>query len=68
MKVGLWEIRHGDRVTIRNHFGVCRTGRAVGLLLFPTHATINMGGKHGTPAVADPSNIVMVNGRGHEAR
>jgi len=68
MKIGPWEIRHGDRVTIRDRFGAERTGRAVGLLLWPTHATINMGGKYGTPAVASPANIVKVNGRGHEAR
>lgn len=66
MKIGTWEIRHGDRVTIRDRFGALRTGRAIGLLLFPTHATINMGGKYGTPAVADPDNIVKVNGKGVE--
>ena len=50
-----------DRVTIRNRFGQERTGRAV--MLGPAGWVLNMGGQHGTPAVATPEIIVAVNGR-----
>jgi hypothetical protein len=30
------------------------------LLLFPSHVVLNMGGKHGRPAVATAANIVRV--------
>jgi hypothetical protein len=60
MIIGVWTIRPGDSVTIVDRFGQRRTGRASPLLLFPTHAVLNMGGPYGTPAVATPDNIVAV--------
>lgn len=53
-------VKHGDRVTIRDRFGKQRTGTVNGLLIFPSHCVLNMGGRYGTPAVADASNIVRV--------
>jgi hypothetical protein len=55
----LYGIRAGDRVTIAAAHGEA-TGRAQGLLLFPSHVVLNMGGKHGRPAVATAANIVRV--------
>jgi len=59
-------IKVGDRVTIKVPNGIGRfgqewkemTGRAV--ICSGTHATLNMGGQHGTPAVATPKNIVRI--------
>jgi hypothetical protein len=52
-------IRPGDRVTIVDRFGQKRTGRAV---MRSSHGgwVLNMGGAHGTPGIADESNIVGV--------
>lgn len=52
-------IRPGDRVTIVDRFGTQRTGRAV---MRSSHGgwVLNMGGKHGTPGIADERNIVSV--------
>ena len=55
-------IRAGDRVTISNRFGQQHSGRAV--MRGPHGWVLNMGGKHGTPAIADDSNIVRVAPRG----
>jgi hypothetical protein len=51
-------IRSGDRVTIVNRFGQEHSGRAV--MRGPYGWVLNMGGKHGTPAIADDSNIVRI--------
>jgi hypothetical protein len=51
-------IRAGDRVTIVNRFGQRRTGRAV--MRGPAGWVLNMGGPHGTPAIADNESIVKV--------
>ena len=53
------EIRPGDRVTIVDRFGQKRTGRAV---MRSSHGgwVLNMGGQHGTPAIADDKNTVKV--------
>ena len=52
-------IKMGDRVTIVNRFGQQRTGRAV---MPSSHGgwVLNMGGRHGTPELADNSNITKV--------
>jgi hypothetical protein len=51
-------IRNGDRVTIANRFGQETTGRAV---MRGSHGwVLNMGGRHGTPAVATDENITRV--------
>lgn len=51
-------IHSGARVTIVDRFGVERTGRAV--MLGPAGWVLNMGGKHGTPAIANDANITRV--------
>ena len=55
-------IRPGDRVTILSPQGHERTGRAV--ICSGTHVALNMGGKHGTPGVATPENVLSVKGKG----
>jgi hypothetical protein len=54
-------IRTGDRVTIVNRFGQERSGRAT--LRGPHGWVLNMGGRYGTPAVANESNIVKIKPR-----
>lgn len=54
-------IRVGDRVTITNRFGQARTGRAV--MRGPHGWVLNMGGPHGTPAIASEENIVRIEPR-----
>lgn len=52
-------IRPRDRVTIVNRFGQERTGTAV----MPCVAggwVLNMGGRHGTPGIANDDNVVKV--------
>jgi hypothetical protein len=58
-------IRAGDRVTIVDRFGQKRTGRAV---MRSSHGgwVLNMGGAHGTPGIADESNIVKVSPKTRE--
>lgn len=51
-------LRAGDRVTIVDRFGQKRTGRAV--MKGPHGWVLNMGGRHGTPAIASDENIVKV--------
>ena len=48
----------GDRVTISDRFGEHHTGRAV--MRGPAGWVLNMGGPHGTPAIADVQNIVSL--------
>lgn len=48
----------GCRVTIVNRFGQEHTGRAV--MRGPHGWVLNMGGRHGTPAIATNENIVCV--------
>ena len=57
----LEHIRFGDRVTIRDRFGQERTGRAV--MRGPSGWVLNMGGRHGTPAIATDENITKVPAR-----
>jgi len=52
-------IRCGDKVTIINRFGQERTGRAV-MRSSAGGWVLNMGGPHGTPALADEENITRV--------
>lgn len=52
-------IRPGDRVTILNRYDQRRTGRAV-MRSATGGWVLNMGGPHGTPGLADNSNIVGV--------
>lgn len=63
------DIRMGDRVTIKIPNGIGpngveykeSTGRAV--IISNGHVALNMGGKHGTPQVATPENIVKIKGK-----
>ncbi len=50
----------GDRVTIVDRFGVERSGRATLRNRQLGTWVLNMGGRYGTPAVADDRNIVRV--------
>lgn len=52
-------VRPGDRVTIVDERGHMRVGRAV---MPSSHGgwVLNLGGAHGTPGIADESNIVRV--------
>jgi hypothetical protein len=52
------DISNGDRVTIINRFGQKSSGRAV--MKGPHGWVLNMGGRYGTPAIADERNIVKV--------
>lgn len=54
----LAEVRPGDRVTIVTPQGQQRSGKCV--MKFPTHAVLNLGGKHGIPGIANARNIVSV--------
>jgi len=60
-EAALSAIRVGDRVTIVNRFGQESTGSAV--MKGPHGWVLNMGGRHGTPAVATADNIVRVRKR-----
>lgn len=51
-------VRPGDKVTIVNRFGQISTGRAV--MRGPAGWVLNMGGRHGTPAIATLDNITAV--------
>lgn len=51
-------IRRGDHVTIVDRFGQTRKGKAV--MLGPAGWVLNMGGPHGTPAIATSENVVKV--------
>lgn len=51
-------IRPGDRVTILTPHNSRLTGRVV--FAFASHAVLNLGGRHGTPGIADESNTVCV--------
>lgn len=53
-------IRPGSRVTIVNRFHQEHSGKAV--MRGPHGWVLNMGGAHGTPAIATPDNIVRVKG------
>lgn len=55
-------IRPGDRVTIVDRFGQQHTGRAV--MRGPYGWVLNMGGRHGTPAIATDDNITFVKPKG----
>ena len=60
-EITLRAIRVGDRVTIVNRFDQESTGSAV--MKGPHGWVLNMGGRHGTPAVATADNIVRVRKR-----
>lgn len=53
-----FSIKPRARVTIVDRFGAQRTGTAV--MLGSAGWVLNMGGPHGTPAIASPANTVKV--------
>ena len=55
-------ISAGCRVTIVDRFGKQRTGRAV--MRGPYGWVLNLGGRHGTPGIANAENIVSVRCKG----
>lgn len=59
-------IRHGDRVTIVTPQGQKQVGKAV--MRGPAGWVLNMGGRSGTPAIANEDNIVEVNGYARGSR
>jgi hypothetical protein len=65
MKIGRFDIKHGDRVTFVprepwTRVGGSCTGRANGLLMFPDHLVLDMGGRYGRPQVVQANDIVSV--------
>lgn len=56
-------VRVGDRVTIVTEHGSRLSGRAV---MPSSHGgwVLNLGGRYGTPGIADETNIVKVSKRG----
>jgi len=63
MKIGAFEVSHGELVTfIHPQRGVIARP-ANGLLLFPTHCVVDMGGQHGTPYVVQADRILSVRAR-----
>lgn len=56
------KIGPGSRVTIVNRFGQKHSGRAVMFNSQYGSWVLNMGGAHGTPAIATPENVVAVSG------
>lgn len=59
--LGSQHFRMGDRVTFLDRFNQRRTGRVV--FAFPSHLTLNMGGRYGTPAVVHYGDVVKVQPR-----
>lgn len=62
-----WNIKPGDRVSFVDRFNKVRTGRAV----MPSSYggwVLNTGGRHGTPALADDTNITKVSSGRARAR
>lgn len=58
-------IRAGALVTIVNRFGQKSVGRAV--MRGPHGWVLNMGGRHGTPAIATAENVIKVKLGMHDA-
>lgn len=55
---GFKGLKHGDRVTFKTPQGQERTGTVNGLLVSHSHAVVDCGGRHGTPAVVNDKNYV----------
>lgn len=61
MRPTLDNIKSGTRLTIRTPHGQERTGRVV--MLGPQGWVLNLGGRYGTPGIANVNNIVAVNSK-----
>lgn len=61
-------VKGGDRVKYWAFCGIgpegkeykIGVGKVCGMLIFPTHMVINIGGRHGTPRVVDEENFIAV--------
>ena len=68
-------LRGGDTVEYHAYAGMGRNGpeyrvgrgKVNRLLVFPDHVVLNIGGKHGTPAVVNGENFIRVVRRGSAA-
>jgi hypothetical protein len=60
MMLGMFDLKHGDRVHFVDARGQERKGKVNGLLLFRSHCVLDMGGPHGTPLTVFPSQIFKV--------
>jgi hypothetical protein len=54
------QVRRGKKVGIVTPHGSRLCGWAV--MVFPTHAVLNLGGRHGTTGIASPANCIFVAG------
>jgi hypothetical protein len=65
MKIGRFDIKHGDRVKFwaRDRNAATLMGKANGLLIFPTHLVLDMGGRYGRPQVVQADDIIAVRPR-----
>jgi hypothetical protein len=54
------DFRHGARVTFHDRHGIKRTGKVNGLLIFPDHLVLDMGGMYGTPCVVRYAQVHSV--------
>lgn len=61
---GFKGLKHGDRVTFKTPQGQERTGTVNGLLVSHSHAVVDCGGRHGTPAVVNDKNYVSHKSKG----
>jgi len=67
-------LKKGDTVTVFVQNGIGRNGiewkEKQGRVVIPsgTHATLNMGGPHGSPGVASPLNLVRVGNKKYAIR
>lgn len=59
-------IKPGDRVTIRTALGQERDGRAIMFNCKVQGWLLNMGGKHGSPAIATEKNVLAVKASRHD--
>lgn len=62
-----WNIKPGDKVSFVDRFNKVRSGRAVMRSSYGGWV-LNTGGRHGTPAIADDSNITKVSSGRARAR
>ena len=58
----IYKARRGDRVTILTPQGQTRTGKVAMTAAFSghNHLVLDMGGRYGTPGVANEANLVSI--------
>lgn len=60
MKIGDFDVKHGDRVYFRRANGSRASGKVNGLLVFPGHVVLDMGGRYGRPEVVPVGMVESV--------